>query len=323
MRKFLVLVLLAILLLGSCENPSSSDTTAESISIIPIVGFNTPIRSGRMTVPIDTESEQSLASYTLMGPLITSFESVSDYTEDTDYSIALFDSFMDFTITLNDDSSITYTGTMQDDSGNMTVTYDEVAGTFSFEQILYLDATASDVSQMELAMYVTGSNLTIDSDGYFQGIYDVAYIQKNNDDSWILYTHSSEIYRGIMNSTGSIGIGITYCGDADADGTDGLRWFESADSFTPSDYNSGMTIPAEVSISTLSDWKAYLSSDETLSLDSDDVDNHPSRWDMYYKFDDGDISSVDGLDSSTYSAGFTSDADLSTWRDSSLLLSYL
>lgn len=326
-KNYVLLVLLIALIgfLGSCDNPSSSNAEDDgtSISLIPIVGFNSPVQSGRMIVPIDTGAEQSMVAYSLMGPILTSFESVSDYTENSDYSIALFDSYMDFSIIVNDDTTITYTGTMRDDSGSIAVTYDADTGSFSFEQILYLDVTASSVSQMKLAMYVTGTNLSITTDGYFQGLYDVAYIQKNNDDSWEMYTHASEIYRGVMNSSDKIGTGLTYCGDADADGTDGIRWFQAADGFSPSDYNTGMTIPTEVSTITLDSWKEYLSSSEILALDSDVVDDNPTRWDLYYKFDDGDITTVDGLDNSTYYAGFTQDGDLSSWRDKSLLLDLL
>ena len=298
------------------DDGTTDDTSPTAIALIPTVGFNSPAAS-RSSVTLSGDVDQSnYVQYLIMSPLLTNFNSVSGYTEDSTYSIAVLDSFMDFEIVVNEDSTITYTGKMRDDSGSLVVDYNPTSGKFSFEQILFIQVTTT--SAMDVAIYVEGTDLSISDTGNFQGLYDFSFIRMNSDDSWLFGTFTAELYRGIMNSSNKLGTGFIYCSDDDTDGSDGYRYVYggSADS-NLSDYNSSMTIPTEVSVSTLSLWKTYLSSDNIQGLDVSNS-SFNNKWQMGYKLDDStSVVWVDGGDTTTYFFSDDITDDLSTWKSNS------
>ena len=296
---------------------TEDSTTPAAIALIPTVGFNSPAAS-RISVTLSGDADQSnYVQYLIMSPLLTDFNSVSGYTEDSTYSIAVLNSYMDFAIVVNEDSTITYTGTMRDGSGTLVVDYNPASGKFSFEQILYIQVTTT--SAIDVVIYVKGTDLSISADGNFQGLYNFSFIRMNSDDSWTFGTFSAELYRGIMNSSNKLGTGFIYCSDDDTDGTDGYRYVYGASSNGDnlSDYNSSVTIPTEVSVSTISSWKTYLSSNDVLGLD---VANSSlsNKWQMAYKLDDStSVVWADGGDTATYFVSGDITDDLSTWKSNS------
>ena len=82
-----------------------------------------------------------------------------------------------------------------------------------------------------------------------------------------------------------------------------------------------MTLPTEISVATMEDWKEFLSSNEILKADES---NDPYSWTIYYKMEEGQIQSLSDSSSNdpfvTFRDGFTQLDDLSLWWNVSLFL---
>jgi len=275
--------------------------------------------SSRVLVDMADTTQSETAAYVLLGPLLTNFKRNSGIKSGSKYAMPLFDSEMVFEIIPQSGSSVFhFKGTMEDGSGWMNVYYDQAAKTFTFDQCIFVDAATVG---MYVAVYAEGHNILVDSNGYYNDLYDIAYIL-NSGETWELVTLTAEMYRGVMTPVGAVGTGFGFYCDQDSDYLAGTRGYWSIlddGSDLPS------THPTTISAANLAEWEAILSSDDVLHLDNDE-----ESWGIHFKLDGFlspssiDYSSVGTFDTITdYAAGFTTNSvavDLSTWGAASLLV---
>jgi len=200
----------------------------------------------------------------------------------------------------------------------MNVYYDQSAKTFTFDQCIFIDIAGGIFA----AVYAEGQDILVDSNGYYNGTYDIAYLT-NTGAEWELVTFTAEMYRGVMTPSGGVGTGYGIYNDQDSDYLTGTRGY-----FSVLDDGSDLPAshPATISATNLAEWEAILSSDAVLNLD-----NAAESWEIHFKLDDDSAPSsfdynyedvsFDTIDE--YAAGFTTnavDVDLSTWGAASLLV---
>jgi len=322
-RVFLpfILITIALSIIVGC-----GDIPVDELDFIPEIAFGSSV--SRVLVDTSVPEEYALAVYSFNGPLITSFKKNTFYKEGDEYYIPLFDTQMDFSIIPLGNGEFHFQGVMADGSGYLNVYYSQSSKTFSFDQVIYIDA----LTAFELIIYAEGNNISLDNNGYFHDFYSASYVihmpeiteppESVTPESYNLVSGTYEIYRGVMNSSGDIGTGLAYFSDADTDPSAGTRFYLTMNTFDPT---AVVEAPDTVSVAELAGWKTYLSSDTVFALDTD-----LSTWQIFYKLDSQplpkgisyhDINDTYNINSLL--SGFTTNPngdDMSTWGSASLLV---
>ncbi|MGM0431851.1 MAG: hypothetical protein ACQEQU_03990 [Spirochaetota bacterium] len=328
--RFLLLMVLLSIGMISCElwflptNWNEIDNLPEA-DLIPEVAFGDIAIAGRVNVDLSSEVQIANATYNLLGPLLTGFETDSVMKPGDSYSISFYDSQMDFDINYKADEELFhFEGVVADGSGSMNVYYSPVENEFSFDQVIMVNVP----DYMDVVVYAEGNNISLDTNGYFHSLYNVAYVSHDltGSNDWELVSITPEIFRGVLNSAGDTGTGYGYFGDEDSDESTGTRcYFSASAGYDPSEIENA---PDFIHQSTLDSWRTYLSSDDVLSLD-DDTDS----WALFYKADTYSYPSSESYNPgpadyepyniSDYKSAFSStdkEIDLSSWGDVSLIV---
>lgn len=314
-----LLVIVFVIATVSCDLHTTNNTP----DIIPqVTTLSTRALQERVAIAYSEGPKQDKISFIANTPLLQRFESNSGLNDGDSYSIECLNSTMVFDIILQEDGSYLFEGTLEDGSGWLNVEYDPLESIFSFQQGFYANLTFTDedsnTADIDAFVYSEGTDIEIDSSGYFHGWTNSGYVLQSLEGTEFT-SMSTELYRGIMNSTGDVGTGVALFSDGDSDPETGTRFYQGV---VPEE----LSVPEEISTDTISEWAFIFASDEVAVLDAEN-DFSEGYWEILYYLDEGDEyirvsdNTVDDSTLTGFEDGFTDEGDLSNWEADSLILS--
>lgn len=269
----LILAVLFALLLVSCDSSFKRDIP----NVIPQI--NNLSFGSRVAIEFTEGPEQDKIQFIAHTPLLRSFSTNNDLKVGDNFSVDCYSSTMNFEIELRSENVYRFEGTMEDGSGWLHVEYEQENGLFSFEQGLFADLTFTDETdsgseEIKAFVYASGTDLEIDSNGYFHGWINMGIIQESKS-GMELTSMNAELFRGVMNAEGDVGTGVAIFCDDNTNADSGTRYFFQ------DEINVTTEHPDSVKQDNMTEWKEFFIDDDVLS---NDLAN--AGWEILYNLDD-------------------------------------
>jgi len=252
MKQIIIFALLLAFL--SCSQPAdeANVTQDEFLAVLPSLSVAAS-SVGASRVVIDSNLSRAESLYVTLCPILYEFK-------ENDSGKVVGDSFVLTSDVLGDinfstskaGSVISYTGTNDDDSLRISISYDVSTKKFSYSELAYINDSnkvfSDGVSAQNLLIYVEISDILLNNDFTFQGSYNMLSISYLDyyEQFQFMVVPDAEIYHGEL-TTGTIGTG---CAIADLSGAVSNSDF----SFMPDDINRPTNVSDLVDLDNMSNY---------------------------------------------------------------------